>query len=222
MTTPATVLRILAPGPPGPAGSPGAQGIQGPVGPVGPQGPQGNDGAQGPAGPAGAKGDTGLQGQTGAQGLQGVAGPQGPQGVASEIALGKASAVDTTVGTAYTDVPGASVTVPANSGPFMLEVLPSLPVRVVTGTTAANATISIEAVIQDELNNIVIYRNVQLIQGTASITAMVNAALAAPVASQGIAKTYRLSVRHGTSGTTGQSSSVPMSQLGCWLQARSR
>ena len=74
----------------------------------GPQGPAGADGAPGAQGPAGAPG---------AQGPAGVAGPQGPAGADGAPGITrqrKAITADLSVtGTAYSDIPGWSVTIGA-------------------------------------------------------------------------------------------------------------
>lgn len=242
MTTPATVLRILAPGPPGPAGSAGAQGVQGPLGPVGPQGPQGNDGSQGPAGPAGAKGDTGLQGQVGAQGLQGVAGPQGiagaqgpagpqgltgpagPQGVTggSEIAY-VTSNQNVSAGTTWTDQPGLTgLVVPANAGAHVIELLSGLPIQITTGTTPANTVIIAEARIVDEGNAVIAYGLASVVASGTSVSPRLSIALHGVNVGFAVAKTYKVQLQLATSGTTGQALTSLLATASRTLQARYR
>jgi hypothetical protein len=100
-------------GPIGPTGATGATGPTGPTGSTGATGPTGATGATGPIGPAGPTGATGATGPigptgpTGATGATGPTGPTGPTAVPVSVSLGADYDVTST---AWTNVPGMSVT----------------------------------------------------------------------------------------------------------------
>lgn len=214
-------------GPPSLPGSTGATGATGPQGPIGVTGPQGlpgstgASGAAGPSGPTGATGPVGLgsTGPTGPIGATGPAGVTGPSGVAGlngglEIAS-MSLGVNFSIPTAFTDVPGWQIVVPANSGPIDVEILQGLLVNIVTGTYAAAQLFQLEAMIVDDTNVNVAYNKWCVIQVTAASKNVGGCVpLAAAIPNKAVDKTYRVQARMAQGGVNGSTANIYTSAAG--------
>lgn len=243
MSTPTEVV-IEAPGPQGPAGPSGPTGATGPQGDVGLQGdigPKGDVGDPGPVGPPGLTGATGPAGPTGPAGAVGPIGPAGPIGAtgprgpagtngtnglngAAEIAVVGPPSADYTVTTGYVNVTGLTgLVVPSGTAPYEVEVIGGLPVTLVTGTTAANTAILVEAKIVDDLLAVVATAAASFVVVTAtSVSVRLNLILKALLPAAPAQRTYSAQIRLTTAGTTGQSATVTLASNQRWLRAQLR
>lgn len=187
-------------GPPGVKGDKGDPGIQGPPGVQGVPGPPGADGAAGAQGPPGAQGIPGVKGDKGDAGIQGPTGPAGGSEIAAAIINANYPLTN-----AQADVPGGQLVVPANSGPFEVEVLGGVYASITTGTNGANTPISVQIQILDETNTVVAYSTDGAVATGTSFSKPVTVPVAASLPNFAIDKTYRLQARLSTTlnGATG-------------------
>lgn len=105
------------------------------------------------------------------------------------------------------DIPGASLLVPANSGPAELLCPAGVFLTAITGTNASTVSQSVRVWIRDEANNLIAY-NAWNYYGT-GVSQTLNTALpiGALIPNNAADKTYRLRwqvQRHGTLGASGQ------------------
>lgn len=138
----------------------------------------------------------GPQGDPGADGVDGIQGPPGPAG-GSEVSSAVINANYNLIN-AQTDVPGATIVVPANSGPIELEVVGGIYATIVTGTNAAGTVISVQMQILDELNAVVGYSPEGCVATGASFSLPVTIPLGVSLANAAIDKTYRIQGRIST------------------------
>jgi hypothetical protein len=132
--------------------------------------------------------------------------------VAAAVAVGPGSEIATailtvgyTITSAWADVPGWQIVVPANSGPHEILVPEGILSNIVTGTSAIAALITNEFTILDEANSLVTYNKFPVLQVTA-VTKNVGGGI--PLGKGGLPnnptqKTYRVQARNSLVGTAG-------------------
>lgn len=162
-------------------------------------------GGDGPGSP-GADGESAYQiwldlGNTGTEQdfINSLIGPAGAAGADGGIEIAAAIInANFSLTNAQTDVPGAQLVVPANSGPFELEFLGGVFGTIITGTNAANTVIQIQLQILDETNAIVAYSPQGVVATGTSFAAPVTIPVGQSFPNFAIDKTYRLQARLST------------------------
>jgi hypothetical protein len=110
--------------------------------------------------------------------------------------------------TAFADVTGWQIVVPANSGPVEVNI-PSVLVSIVTGTNAAATTFNAQIRILDEANAVVAFSELKVYSSSAtSQTWAQNIIVAGRVANASTAKTYRVQAAMGNVGTNSASAAI--------------
>jgi len=164
------------------------------------RGPAGTDGTNGVDGTDGASayqiwlglGNTGTE----ADFIASLTGPAGVDGADGGIEIAAAIINANYVPTnAQADVPGAQLVVPANSGPFELEVLGGVYGGITTGTQPANTVIQIQLQFVDEANTIVAFSAAATIATGTSYSTVVTIPIAQSFGNFTTDKTYRLQAR---------------------------